>query len=217
MNSENYLGNPNLKRGKVNIEYTQEQIEEYILCAKNPVYFIEKYIQIVNIDEGLIPFKPYDFQKDIIELVKDERFVICKMPRQTGKTTTIAAVLLWYIMFNETFNVAILAHKSAQSRDILGRIQLAYEHLPRWLQLGVVEWNKGNLELENGSKILAASTSASAIRGGSFNLIYLDEFAFVPTHIQEEFFASVYPTISSGNTSKVLVTSTPNGLNLFYE
>ena len=214
---ENYLGNPNLKRSNVAQDFTEDQIKEFVKCSQDPYYFITKYIQIVNIDEGLIPFKPYDFQKDIIELVKDERFVICKMPRQTGKTTTIAAVLLWYIMFNETFNVAILAHKSAQSRDILGRIQLAYEHLPRWLQLGVVEWNKGNLELENGSKILAASTSASAIRGGSFNLIYLDEFAFVPTHIQEEFFASVYPTISSGNTSKVLVTSTPNGLNLFYK
>lgn len=214
---ENYLGNPNLKRSNVAQDFTEEQIKEFVKCSQDPYYFITKYIQIVNIDEGLIPFQPYDFQKDIIELVKDERFVICKMPRQTGKTTTIAAVLLWYIMFNETFNVAILAHKSAQSRDILSRIQLAYEHLPRWLQLGVVEWNKGNLELENGSKILAASTSASAIRGGSFNLIYLDEFAFVPTHIQEEFFASVYPTISSGNTSKVLVTSTPNGLNLFYK
>tara|TARA_Y100001970_G_C14218741_1_gene851267 strand:- start:900 stop:2519 length:1620 start_codon:yes stop_codon:yes gene_type:complete len=214
---ENYLGNPNLKRANIPQEFTPEQVEEFIRCSQDPLYFIQEYINIVNIDEGLIPFEPYDFQKEIIELVKDERFVICKMPRQTGKTTTICAVLLWYMMFTESFNIAILAHKSSQSRDILGRIQLAYEHLPRWLQLGIVEWNKGNVELENGSKILAASTSASSIRGGSFNLIYLDEFAFVPTHVQEEFFASVYPTISSGQTSKVLITSTPNGLNLFYK
>ena len=214
---ENYLGNPNLKRANIPQEFTPEQVEEFIRCSQDPLYFIQEYINIVNIDEGLIKFEPYDFQKEIIELVKDERFVICKMPRQTGKTTTICAVLLWYMMFTESFNIAILAHKSSQSRDILGRIQLAYEHLPRWLQLGIVEWNKGNVELENGSKILAASTSASSIRGGSFNLIYLDEFAFVPTHVQEEFFASVYPTISSGQTSKVLITSTPNGLNLFYK
>jgi len=216
-NRENYLGNPNLKRANIPVEFTAEQVEEFIKCSQSPLYFIENYIKIVNIDQGLIPFNMYDFQKDIVRLVEDERFVICKMPRQTGKTTTVAAVLLWYTMFHEDFSIAILAHKSAQSREILGRIQLAYEHLPRWLQLGIVEWNKGNIELENGSKMLAASTSASAIRGGSFNLIYLDEFAFVPTHIQEEFFASVYPTISSGNTSKVLITSTPNGLNLFYK
>lgn len=217
INRENYLGNPNLKRANIPHEFTQEQVEEFIKCGQSPLYFIENYIRIVNIDQGLIPFNMYPFQKDIVQLVEKERFVICKMPRQTGKTTTIAAVLLWYIMFHEDFSIAILAHKSSQSREILGRIQLAYEHLPRWMQLGIVEWNKGNIELENGSKMLAASTSASAIRGGSFNLIYLDEFAFVPTHIQEEFFASVYPTISSGQTSKVLITSTPNGLNLFYK
>lgn len=217
LNRENYLGNPNLKRANVPVEFTPEQVEEFIKCSTSPTYFIENYILIVNIDQGLIPFNMYSFQRDIVELVEKERFVICKMPRQTGKTTTIAATLLWYMMFHEDFSIAILAHKSAQSREILGRIQLAYEHLPRWMQLGIVEWNKGNIELENGSKMLAASTSASAIRGGSFNLIYLDEFAFVPTHIQEEFFASVYPTISSGQSSKVLITSTPNGLNLFYK
>tara|TARA_R110000822_G_scaffold3972_2_gene16958 strand:- start:6067 stop:7674 length:1608 start_codon:yes stop_codon:yes gene_type:complete len=214
---ENYLGNPNLKRANVPQEFTPEQVAEFVKCSQDPLHFIKTHIQIVNVDQGLIPFNLYDFQEDIVNLIQDERFVICKMPRQTGKTTTVAAVLLWYLMFHESFSIAILAHKSQQSREILSRIALAYEHLPRWLQLGVVEWNKGNVELENGSKILAASTSASAIRGGSFNLIYLDEFAFVPTHIQEEFFASVYPTISSGQTSKVLITSTPNGLNLFYK
>ena len=214
---ENYLGNPNLKRANIAQEFTPEQVEEFVKCSQDPQYFISKYITIVNIDEGQIIFEPYEYQKDIISLVERERFVICKMPRQTGKTTVICAVLLWYMMFKDSFNIAILAHKSSQSREILARIQLAYEHLPRWMQLGIVEWNKGNVELENGSKILAASTSASSIRGGSFNLIYLDEFAFVPTHVQEDFFASVYPTISSGQTSKVLITSTPNGLNLFYK
>jgi hypothetical protein len=215
--TEHYLGNPNLKRANATVEYSAEQIKEYIKCSKDPVYFMKMYIQIVNIDRGLIPFQLYDFQESIVDKVVNNRFVICKMPRQSGKTTTIAATILWYVLFNESYNVAILANKLQQAREILSRIQLAYEHLPKWLQQGVLEWNKGNIELENGSKILASATSSSAIRGGSFNLIYLDEFAFVPTNLQEEFFASVYPTISSGTTSKVLITSTPNGLNMFYK
>jgi hypothetical protein len=147
---------------------------------------------------------------------EENRFVICKMPRQVGKTTTVAAYLLWKIVFNEEYSIAILANKDRQAREILGRIQLMFEHLPKWLQMGVTEWNKGNIKLENGSEILASATSSSAIRGTSQNMVYLDEFAFVPTNIQDEFFASVYPTISSGQSSKVLITSTPNGMNMFY-
>ena len=212
---EHYLGNPNLKRANIAVEWTPEQIEEFVKCSEDPLYFIKTYVKIVNIDDGLVPFALYPFQENIVESVYNERFTICKMPRQSGKTTTVAAMLLWHVIFNENYSVAILAHKLAQSREILSRIQLAYEHLPKWLQMGVVEWNKGNIELENGSKIMASATSSSAVRGGSFNLIYLDEFAFVPFNLQESFFASVFPTISSGNTSKVLITSTPNGLNLF--
>jgi hypothetical protein len=159
----------------------------------------------------------WDFQRDIVQLVQDERYVICKMPRQVGKTTTVASILLHYVLFNENYSVAILANKLSQAREILGRIQMAFEHLPKWLQQGVVEWNKGYIELANGSKILASATSSSAIRGTSQNLIYLDEFAFVPNNMQEEFFMSVYPTISSGTTTKVVITSTPNGLNMFYK
>ena len=212
----NYLGNPNLKKSNVDVRYTKKQMNEYIKCAEDPIYFFKKYIKIVNIDKGLIPFKPFDFQENIVDLAVKNRFVICKMPRQSGKTTTIAGLLLWYVLFNESYNVAILANKMAQSREILSRIQLAYEHLPKWLQQGILEWNKGNIELENGSKILASATSSSAVRGGSFNLVYLDEFAFVSPMIQQDFFSSVYPTISSGKTSKVLITSTPNGLDMFY-
>lgn len=215
--SENYLGNPNLKRANVTVDFTPEQIEEWLKCANDPEYFITNYVKIVNVDKGFIAFEPYSFQLDIINTVQKNRFVICKMPRQSGKTTTIAALLLHAVLFNEEYSIAILAHKLAQAREILSRIQRAYEALPKWMQQGVVEWNKGNIELENGSKILSSATSSSAIRGGSFNLIYLDEFAFIPANLQEEFFASVYPTISSGNTTKVLITSTPNGLNMFYK
>lgn len=215
--NEAYLGNQNLKRSNVKISWTPDQVQEWLKCSQDPEYFIEKYIKIVNVDKGLINFDLYDYQKDIVELSVKERFVICKMPRQCGKTTTLVGIMLWYVLFHETYNIAILAHKQAQAREILSRIQLAYEHLPKWLQQGIVEWNKGNIELENGSKILASATSSSAIRGGSFNLVYLDEFAFVENNMQESFFASVYPTISSGETTKVLITSTPNGLNMFYK
>lgn len=215
--NESYLGNQNLKRSNVKHSWTPDQVQEWMKCAADPEYFIETYIKIVNVDKGLINFSLYDYQKDIVNLSVKERFVICKMPRQCGKTTTLVGIMLWYVLFHETYSVAILAHKMAQAREILSRIQLAYEHLPKWIQQGIVEWNKGNIELENGSKILASATSSSAIRGGSFNLVYLDEFAFVENNMQESFFASVYPTISSGETTKVLITSTPNGLNMFYK
>ena len=215
--SEAYLGNQNLKRSNVPHSWTPQEIQEWIKCSQDPEYFIETYIKIVNVDRGLINFNLYDYQKDIVNLSIAERFVICKMPRQAGKTTTLVGIMLWYILFHQNYNVAILAHKLQQAREILSRIQLAYEHIPKWLQQGIVEWNKGNIELENGSKILASATSSSAIRGGSFNLVYLDEFAFVENNMQEDFFASVYPTISSGQTTKVLITSTPNGLNMFYK
>ena len=143
--------------------------------------------------------------------------IVVDLPRQSGKSTTIIAYLLHYVLFNEQVNVAILANKAATARDLLGRLQLAYEHLPKWLQQGVMSWNKGSLELENGSKILASSTSASAVRGGSYNIIFLDEFAYVPSNVAEQFFSSVYPTISSGKTSKVMIVSTPHGMNMFYK
>jgi len=215
--ADHYLGNPKLKKANIQIDFSQEEIEEIVKCSKDVVYFCEKYIKIVNIDEGLIPYEPYDYQKEIMHTVDDNRFVICKMPRQTGKTTTMVAIMMHYALFNPDFNVAILANKAATSREILSRLQLAYENLPWFLQQGVVEWNKGNIELENGSKIFASSTSASSVRGMSINLVYLDEFAFVPSTVQDEFFSSVYPTISSGRTSRVLITSTPNGMNMFYK
>ena len=212
-----YRDNPNLKRANVQIQYTKEQIQEYQKCWEDPVYFTENYIKIVSLDKGLIPFKLYEFQRQMMWTFHTERFTICKLPRQSGKSTTIIAYLLHYALFNETVNVAILANKAVTARDLLGRLQLAYEHLPDWLQQGVMTWNKGSLELENGSKILASSTSASAVRGGSYNIIFLDEFAYVPNNIAAQFLSSVYPTISSGKESKVMMVSTPNGMNMFYK
>jgi len=214
---QNYLGNPNLKKANVQQQWTKEELQEYKKCMDSPQYFVESYIMIVSLDEGLVPFKLYDFQKDMIGTFHNNRFTICKLPRQSGKSTTIIAYLLHYVLFNPSVNVAILANKAATARDLLGRLQLAYEHLPKWLQQGVMSWNKGSLELENGSKILASSTSASAVRGGSYNIIFLDEFAYVPANVAEQFFSSVYPTISSGKTTKVMIVSTPHGMNMFYK
>ena len=211
-----YLGNPNLKKANTQIEFTEEQVIEFLKCKEDPVYFANNYMKIVSLDEGLVQFKPYDFQEKLINNFHNNRFNICKMPRQTGKSTTSVAYLLHYCVFNDSVNIGILANKAATARDLLSRLQTAYENLPKWMQQGIISWNKGSLELENGSKILAASTSASAVRGMSFNILFLDEFAFVPNHIAEAFFSSVYPTITSGKTTKVIMVSTPHGMNHFY-
>lgn len=215
--SDAYLGNPNLKKTNVTQEFTPEQIEEYVKCSKDPIYFIENYIKIVNLDKGFIPFEMYPFQKKMVKTFHKNRFTICKIPRQSGKSTTMIAYILWFALFNNNMNCAILANKGALARDLLGKIHMAYEALPKWMQMGVKEWNKGSIVLENDSKIVASATSSSAVRGGSFNLVFLDEFAFVPNNLADEFFKSVYPTITSGKNTKVMVVSTPKGMNQFYK
>ena len=215
--SDAYLGNPNLKKVNTPVEFTKEQILEYQKCAGDPIYFMRNYIRIVSLDEGLVPFKMYPFQEHIVRTIHDNRFTICKLPRQSGKSTTTVSYLLHYALFNPNSNIAILANKSSTARDILSRVQLAYENLPKWMQQGVINWNKGNIELENKSVIVAAATSSSAIRGGSYNIIFLDEFAFVPANIAEMFFSAVYPTISSGQKTKMIIVSTPYGMNQFYK
>ena len=210
-----YLGNLNLKRKGVKVDWTEEQIKEFVKCAKDPVYFSEKYIQIVHVDHGLIPIVLYDYQKEIIEKITNNRRVTVVTSRQAGKTTTAVAVILHYVLFNNHKTVGLLANKGDAAREILDRIKIAYEALPKWIQQGVIEWNKGSVEFENGCKIIAAATSSSAIRGKSVSFLYIDEAAFVEGW--DEFFASVFPTISSGKTTKILFTSTPNGLNHFYK
>jgi hypothetical protein len=216
MSNDVYLGNPLLKKANTPIEFTEEQIIEFLKCKEDPVYFARNYIKIVSLDHGLVPFEMYPFQEKLIHNFHKNRFNICKMPRQTGKSTTCVSYLLHYAVFNDNVNIAILANKASTARDLLGRLQLAYENLPKWMQQGIISWNKGSLELENGSKISSNSTSSSAVRGGSYNVIFLDEFAFIPNHIADDFFASVYPTISSGQSTKVIIVSTPRGMNHFY-
>lgn len=210
-----YLGNANLKRHGVSIEWTTEMVQEFIRCQADPVYFAQNYINIVHVDHGLIKIDLYDYQKDIIAKTTNFRRTCVVTSRQAGKTTTAVCLILHYILFNDHKLVALLANKGDAAREILDRIKTAYEALPKWMQQGVVEWNKGSVEFENGSKILAAATSSSAIRGKSVSFLYIDETAFVENW--DEFFSSVYPTISSGDTTKILLTSTPNGLNHFFK
>ena len=212
-----YNNNPNLPREDYIHSFTQHEYDEYVRCIKDPVYFARTYMKIVNVDRGLMPFEMWDFQEDMMQSFHNNRFSICKLPRQVGKTTTSVAYLLHFILFNEMVNVAILANKAATAREIMGRLQLAFEYLPRFLQHGVKEWNKGSVEFANGSRAIADSTSGSSVRGKTFNIVFLDEFAFVPNNIAEQFFNSTYPTISSGNSTKVIIVSTPNGMNLFYK
>ena len=210
-----YLGNSYLKKIGEQIEFTPEMLKEYMKCAQDPVYFAENYIKIVHVDKGLVKLNMYDYQKEITEKITDTRRVAVLTARQSGKTTTAVAVILHYILFNEFKTVAILANKGDAAREVLSRIQLAYEALPKWMQQGIEEWNKGNITLENGCKIYAGTTTSSAIRGKSISFLYLDEVAFIEGF--DEFFASVYPTISSGSSTKLLMTSTPNGLNHFWK
>jgi hypothetical protein len=198
------------------MQLTEEQVREYVKCAKDPIYFIENYVKIITLDKGFVQISLYPFQRQAVKDINDNRRVIVKAGRQVGKTTMVVGYILWYILFNEDKFVAILANKAPTAREILNRIKIAYEALPLWLQQGVRTWNKGDIELENNCRVMATSTASSAIRGYSISLLYLDEFAFVPSNIADEFFTSVYPTISSGTQSKILISSTPNGMNHYY-
>ena len=214
-NFKSYLGNPNLKRSGVGVNWTPELVQEYIKCKNDVVYFVTTYMKIININKGLINFIPYPYQENMLKTMADERYTVIATARQAGKSTTTCGFILWYIIFHADKTVALLANKGETAREILGRIQLAYQHLPKWLQQGVKEWNKGSFELENNSRVIAAATSSNNIRGFSINLLFIDEAAFIDNW--DEFFTSVYPTISSGTDSKIVLVSTPNGLNHFYQ
>ena len=210
-------GNPRLKKAGVKIEWTPERIQEYVKCVRDPVYFINNYVKIISLDHGIIPFKMWSFQEDFVKRIHENRFNVAKYGRRSGKTATTSAYLLWSILFNKNFKVGILANKHTMAKKIVATMQLAYEYLPNWLQQGILTWNKSEFILENGSSVFSNSTSSSAIRGDGLNILYIDEFAFVPQNIQEEFFTSAYPTITSGSTTKIVITSTPNGMDYFYK
>lgn len=208
-------GNPNVKSVGVEISYTPEQIKEFVKCAKNPTFFIENYCKVVSLDKGIVPFKMYDYQKRIVETVHHNRFTIAKLFRQSGKSTIMAAYILWYVTFNCNKTACILGNKQSLAAEILSRVQYMHELLPKWLKQGVSVWNRLSVNFENGSRVFCASSSASSVRGHSINLLMLDEFAFLPNDKADEFMASVFPTLSSSKDSKIIIISTPNGLNHF--
>ena len=212
-----YHGNPNLKPLAYEHDFSEEEIREYVKCKNDPIYFIENYVKIITLDKGLQPFALYDCQKEKVDVIMNNRRVVLMEGRQQGKTVTAAACILHYTIFEEDKTVAIMANKSAAAREVLNRYQIMYENLPLWMQQGVRVWNKGDVELENNSKVLSAATTASAIRGKSVNWLYIDEAAIIPNNIADEFFTSVYPTISAGETTKILLTSTPLGYNHFWK
>ncbi len=211
-----YLGDAQLKKSGVIIPFTNDAQKEWLICRDDPIYFIKKYMRIVHVDEGLVMFDMWDFQQDMIKEMANNRFFISKCPRQVGKSIVTAGYLLHYIIFNKDRSVAILANKKGTAMEILDRVKKAFRYLPDFLQQGVVVWNKGDIELENGSKVSAHATSSDSVRGFSYSLIFIDEVAFIPSHEWEEFWRSTYPTISSGKKTKVIMVSTPNGMNHFY-
>jgi hypothetical protein len=218
IHKEGYRNNPKLKLPGVELQYTEEQLKEYVKCAKDPVYFCEKYIKVKTLDKGIVPFNLYQYQKNFVNAIHDNRFTISKWPRQCGKSTCVTSYICHYITFNQSVNVAILANRLKTAKEeLFSKLQLAYENLPHFLQQGVVEWNKTSFKLENGSRVMCDATSSSAIRGGSYNLLLLDEYAFLPSHVAEEFYTSTYPTISAGTTTKLIIVSTPNGMNHFHK
>ena len=217
MNNNGYNGNASLKRTGIELPYTEKEVLELAKCVEDPIYFIDNYCYIVTLDHGIQPFKLYDCQKEKLETIHNNRKVIVMEGRQQGKTSVAAAYILWYTLFQDSKTVAILANKASTAREIMSRYQLMFEHLPSWMQQGVKTWNKGDIELENGSVVFTAATTAAGIRGKSVNLLYIDEAAIIPNTIADQFFTAVYPVISAGQTTKILITSTPLGYNHFWK
>ena len=214
--SDTYLGNPLVKRDGVQQSWTEESIREYAKCMQDPVYFAVTYLKVINLDEGLVPFQLYDYQEDMFKHFNDNRFSIVLACRQSGKSISSVAYLLWYAVFHSEQTIAILANKGATAREMLSRITLMLENLPFFLQPGCKALNKGSVEFSNNSRIIASATSGSSIRGMSINVLFLDEFAFVEN--DAEFYTSTYPVISSGKNTKVIITSTLNGIaNIYYK
>ncbi len=213
--SEGFRGSRLLKKAGIDIVWTLELWSEFQKCKNDPIYFGENYMKIVHVDRGLETIQLYDYQKEIIESVWKERRTIAECARQSGKTTAMTVIILWYVIFHPHKVVAILANRGETAQEILYRIQTAYENLPHWLQQGVIEWNKQKIVLENKSVVFSNTTTKNAIRGYSVNLLFVDEAAHVEGW--EEFWGAVSPVVSSGNTTKVVLVSTVNGLNHFYK
>ena len=213
-----YNGNPNLPLPNAEVSLTDKELKEYVRCSEDVYYFINNYVKIVHVDHGIVPFAIWPFQQEIIKAFEDNRFVICKLSRQSGKSTVVVCgYFLWYILFRTDVSVGVLANKESTAIELLRRLKQSYEFLPNFLKQGILKWDQKLIMLANNSRVRAESTNATAIRGDTFNILFLDEFAFVPENIAGDFMTSVFPTISSGKSTKLFIVSTPNGYNLFYK
>lgn len=208
-----YKGNSLLKKSGIQLSWTPEQVDEFVKCSKDPIYFINKYLKAIDADKGLVSIKLRDYQEKMVSSFHSRRRTIVTTCRRSGKSTSVCGYILWYIIFNNEKTVALLANKGETARELLGLIQLGYKNLPLWIQQGVVEFNKGSFVLENNSRVIASATSSDAIRGYTISLLYIDECAFIDNW--ESFSASVLPTITSGKETKIVLVSTPHGMNFY--
>jgi len=216
MTNDSYLGNINVKRDGIQQQWTEDQVVEYAKCMRDPAYFARTYVKIISLDKGLVNFNLYPYQEKMFDHFNSNRFSIVLACRQSGKSISSVVYLLWYAIFHPEKTIAVLANKGATAREMLARVTLALENLPFFLQPGCRALNKGSIEFSNNSRIIAAATSGSSIRGMSVNLLFLDEFAFVER--AAEFYTSTYPVVSAGKDTKVIITSTANGIgNTFHK
>lgn len=197
----------NLKKAGQKSAFDKEKIIHLKKCLEDPIYFAENFFKIQTF-RGSDYFRPYDFQKEIIKTFHNYKNIIALTARQMGKTTCSACYILWKAIFQSNQTILILAQLERQALEIMHKVRYAYEELPDWIKPGVITYNKGSIEFDNGSRIMSRATSPNAARGLSLSLLYLDEFAFVPAKIAEEFWAAVQPTLSTGG--KCIITSTPN-------
>jgi hypothetical protein len=214
--AEYFRNNESVKAAGVKVEFTAHQVQEMTMCALDPVYFTESYVHVEHVDHGIIPYEPRPYQKKMFDAIHNNRYSVIMIGRQSGKTLVAACYILWYAIFKPEKLVAILANKAEMAAEILHKIQVMYEMLPDWMKPGVVVYNKRSMEFANGSRIFCSATSASAIRGRAVSLLYVDELAFIPKNLADPFMASIYPTVSSGTTTKIIFSSTPYGLNHFW-
>jgi Terminase large subunit, T4likevirus-type, N-terminal/Terminase RNaseH-like domain len=215
---QGYNGNSNLPLPNDQYAYTAEELQELVKCQNDPIHFICKYVKIIHVDKGIVGFEMWEFQKEIVRTINENRFTICKLARQSGKSTVVVCgYFMWYLLFHTDVSIGIMANKEATAIQMLDRFKQSFELLPRFVKQGIVKWDQKLVKFANGSRMRAEATSSSAVRGDTFNIIFLDEFAFVPANIAEDFMRSAFPTITAGKTTKMIIVSTPQGYNSYYK
>ena len=207
----------NLLKADIKLDYTPEQIQEIMKCQSDIKYFLKTYVKIISLDKGIVNFNMFEYQERFIDILKNNNRIVALQPRQTGKSITSSAFILHYAIFNPNSYIAILANKARTARPILNKIKNMYRSLPIWLQVGVEEWSKGSIVLGNGTQLIAEATTESGIRGDSAKILFIDETGFIDNNLWDGFWSSVYPVVSSSKDAKIILSSTPHGINHFHK